>query len=226
VGAWLAGAALVHLAGIAWWWWHVGHGPYLDRFEVLSSNAWTLQLTFLVAARRDPLIRGRARLVLILAAVQLAAGLLAGPGAKALPPVMDSPWLTAHAIAYKFSMAAAVVALALALASPLRGGSDARRPLDEAQHRWSGYAFVTWTVGMLLGSIWGYHAFGVFWNWDAVELWALAGWAALGTYLHLLRFFRLSAAARAWLFMATFITLVGALYLAPLARAGFHVGSF
>jgi ABC-type transport system involved in cytochrome c biogenesis permease subunit len=229
----LGGAALLHLAGLAAWWAHVGHGPYLDRFEVLSSNAWTQLAVFLVAAWRAPALRDRARPVLLVVAAQLALGLWIGPGVKTLPPVMDSGWLTAHAIAYKVSLAAAVVALALALPM-LRGQSavtsaDAApvaAPVDDAQHRWTGQAFVFWTAGMLLGSVWGYHAFGRFWGWDAVELWALAGWAALGTYLHLLRFFRLPARLRAGLYLATFTTLLVALYLAPLARAGLHAGSF
>ncbi len=225
VGAALGGAALLHLAGLAAWWVHVGHGPYLDRFEVLSSNAWTQLAVFLVAAWRAPALRDRARPVLLVVAAQLALGLWIGPGFKTLPPVMDSGWLTAHALAYKLSLAAAVVALALALPM-LRGPGVAPSSADDPQHRWTGQAFVFWTAGMLLGSVWGYHAFGRFWGWDAVELWALAGWAALGTYLHLLRFFRLPARLRAGLYLATFATLVVALYLAPLARAGLHAGSF
>jgi ABC-type transport system involved in cytochrome c biogenesis permease subunit len=224
VGAWLGGAALVHLAGIAWWWVRVGHGPFIDRFEVLSSNAWALLAVFLVAAGLDPTLRDHARPVLATAAIQLAAALLVGPGARSLPPVMDSPWLTAHAVASKVALAAAVVALALALA--LWRGTGSTQALEEAQHRWSGYAFAAWTAGMLLGSVWGYHAFGVFWHWDTVELAALAGWAALGTYLHGLRLFRPPARARAALYLATFTVLVLSLYVAPMVRSGFHGGSF
>jgi ABC-type transport system involved in cytochrome c biogenesis permease subunit len=218
----LAGTALLHLGGLAVWWASVGHGPFLDRFEVLASNAWTLLVLFLVAAWLEPTLRGTARPVLALVALQLAAGLWIGPRVKTLPPVMDSPWLTAHAIAYKLALAAAVLALALGL-PPWRGTVPR---LQEAQHRWAGYAFVGWTAGMLLGSVWGDQAFGTFWNWDAVELWALAGWAALGSYLHALRFFRVGPRARAWLFLAAFSTLVVTLYVAPLSRQGFHAGSF
>src|SRR6185369_10909272 len=43
----IPGLAL-HGAGLVLWWRMVGHGPYIDRFEVLSSNAWILLAAFLL----------------------------------------------------------------------------------------------------------------------------------------------------------------------------------
>ena len=40
-------ALAVHGAAIAYWWYHVGHGPYMARHEVLSSNAWIMVVFFM-----------------------------------------------------------------------------------------------------------------------------------------------------------------------------------
>ena len=56
----LAAAGLVpHSVGLLLRWYQVGHGPYLNLYEVASSNTWIAVLIFLLAAIFYP----RARVV-------------------------------------------------------------------------------------------------------------------------------------------------------------------
>ena len=48
---------LVHAVGIVYWWNFVDHGPYMGRFEVLSSNAWLILLMFFVFKKFFPAIK-------------------------------------------------------------------------------------------------------------------------------------------------------------------------
>ena len=48
---------VVHGAALAYRWINTGHGPYMVRFEVLSSNAWVAVFMFLVFVKLFPRIR-------------------------------------------------------------------------------------------------------------------------------------------------------------------------
>jgi ABC-type transport system involved in cytochrome c biogenesis permease subunit len=221
-----AGAAALGLqsTGLALWWWQVGHGPWLDRFELFSANALLLQVGFLAARRRAPVLTAAAGPVAWLAVLLLGAAIWMGPAARPLPVIMDSPWLVAHALAFEGASVAVALALGLALAllrPGAEGGAD-HELLDHLQYRWAGLALALWTAGMVLGSTWGYHTFGVFWSWDPVEVWSLAAWMALGAALHLRRLFTLAPRRHARLFLVVAALLLFALYVAPLLRGSMH----
>jgi ABC-type transport system involved in cytochrome c biogenesis permease subunit len=95
---------------------------------------------------------------------------------------------------------------------------------DFYTYKSAGAAFCFWTVGMLLGSIWGYHSFGRFWGWDPVEVWAVVTWCVFGIYLHLIRFYGLKRETAAWIYIAAFIISVFTLYLTPLTAGSLHSG--
>ena len=48
---------IFHGAAIFLWWRLVGHGPYMARYEVLSSMSWVLLVFFLLFCRWYPKLR-------------------------------------------------------------------------------------------------------------------------------------------------------------------------
>jgi len=60
---------------------------------------------------------------------------------------------------------------------------DAKR-LDEVVYKVIIVGFPLISIGIVLGGMWAYDAWGRFWGWDPKETWALITWAVYGTYLH------------------------------------------
>jgi ABC-type transport system involved in cytochrome c biogenesis permease subunit len=220
-----SGAAL-HAAGLAFWWHAVGHGPYMTPFEVLSSNAWCVAAGQLVLVWREPRLSRLDAVVYpavaLLVAVALAAGLHAAP----LPVVMRSGWLVLHATSYKLAFAASVLATAASLFRAWQGRAGADDVIDERAHRWLGWTFVFWTIGMLLGSAWGFDVHGEFWTWDPVEIWSLGTWGLLGIALHVHRFYAPGARVQAALDCACFAVAAFTLFGSPYLGGSMHTGFF
>src|SRR5689334_9587197 len=86
----------LHGAGLIIWWRMVGHGPYMDRFEVLSSNAWVLLLAFLLFSVPFPRLKAVGIVVLPATFFLVALGLFFNPEMKTLPPTFRSVWLVLH----------------------------------------------------------------------------------------------------------------------------------
>jgi ABC-type transport system involved in cytochrome c biogenesis permease subunit len=230
--AWLG--VLLHAAGLAAWWRMVGHGPYVDRFEVLSSYAWVLVVGFALFARLFPGIRAAAMVVYPAAFSMVALGLFARPEIKQLPPTFRGIWLVLHIVFYDIAFCALVVALAFSVFFMLRarGRLAWLRALPELPaidlhaHRFAGFGFVFWAIGMLAGSIWAYQSWNIFWNWDPVQTWSLLAWVLFGIYLHLRRFFGWQGERAARLFVACFLVVLFSLFVAPILEDSIHSGYF
>lgn len=228
------GGAVVHGAGLALWWRIVGHGPYVDRFEVLSADAWVLVVGFGVFAIFYPRIRAAAIVVFPIAFSMIAGGIFARPEIRDLPPTFRGIWLVLHIGFYKIALSALVVALAFSIFYVLkaRGRLGRFRSLPEPAaidlyaYRFAGFGFVFWAIGMLAGSIWAYQSWNIFWNWDPVQTWSLIAWVLFGIYLHLRRFFGWRGERAAWLFVACFAAALISLFVTPVIESSIHAGYF
>jgi cytochrome c-type biogenesis protein CcsB len=60
---------------------------------------------------------------------------------------------------------------------------DAKR-LDDVVYKVIIVGFPLISIGIVLGGMWAYDAWGRFWGWDPKETWALITWAIYGIYLH------------------------------------------
>jgi ABC-type transport system involved in cytochrome c biogenesis permease subunit len=220
-----------HGIGILLWWRAVGHGPYLNRFEVLSVYAWALLAFYAVAQRKFPRIKPMRVLVFPAAFFMVAIGLLLRPEMKYLTPVTRGVWLVIHVVFYQITLAALIIALGFSVyllvlikrksPSPPRG-SLSLDEVDRMAYRFTGFCFVFWAFGMLSGSIWAYQSWNIFWNWDPVQTWSLITWLAFGVYLHLRRFFGWRGQRAAWLFIGCFLLAVTSLFLTPLFEKSIH----
>jgi ABC-type transport system involved in cytochrome c biogenesis permease subunit len=226
---------LFHGAGIIIWWRMVGHGPYIDRFEVLSSNAWILLAAFLLFTVPYPRLKAAGIVVLPATFILVALGLFFSPEIKTLPPTFRSVWLVLHIIFYKIAFSAIIIAFAFSLfyllirrnrLARLARVLPALPGIDIYAYRFAGFGFTFWAIGMLAGSIWAYQSWGSFWNWDPVQTWSLVTWGVFGIYLHLRRFFAWQGERAAWLFIVCFALTLISLFLTPLFESSIHAEYF
>ncbi|HET9597443.1 MAG TPA: cytochrome c biogenesis protein CcsA [Anaeromyxobacteraceae bacterium] len=227
---------LPHGAAIVLRWIAVGHGPYMLRYEVLSSNAWVAIAVLLLVLWRRPTWTALAVVVMPLAILSVALGLFSNPEARELPPTLRSIWLMFHIIFAKISAAAFLISLASAVLLLLRqrrkvpAWIEARAPstpaLDAIVIRAAGFGFIFWTVTIAAGAIWGNQAWGRYWGWDPIETWALVSWLVYGTFLHVRLFFKTGPKATAWLSVASFTMFILALLILPFFIASLHSSYF
>jgi ABC-type transport system involved in cytochrome c biogenesis permease subunit len=226
---------IAHGAGILVWWNAVGHGPYLNRFEVLSANAWVLVAAYLLFHSKYPRIKPVRVFIFPAAFFQLAIGLFLRPEMRYLPPTFRSVWLVIHIILYKIAFAALVIAFAFSVSLIIPARKKTGRTMlfslspdevDLMAYRFSGFGFVFWAFGMLAGSIWAYQSWNIFWNWDPVQTWSLITWLAFGLYLHVRRFFGWRRKKAAWLFVVCFLLAVSSLFLTPFLESSIHAEYF
>lgn len=225
---------LLHGAGLLVWWRVVGHGPYMDHFEVLSSNAWIVVTGFLLACRLSPRLKVASIVVYPAAFLMIAAGLFFRPEIKMLPPTFRSIWLILHILFYKIAFASLIIALAFSIFYLLRARGRMQRftrlpdlaGIDLIAYRFTGFGFAFWAIGMLAGSIWAYQSWSIFWNWDPVQTWSLVTWVVFGLYLHLRRFFGWHGEKAAWLFVFCFALTLISLFITPLFESSIHAEYF
>ena len=224
----------IHTAAIGLWWNVVGHGPYIERFEVLTSNAWILVVFFLIIARFVQQVRPAGLLVFPTVVFMVALAVFLKPETKDLPPTFRSFWLILHITIYKIAFAALVIALVFSIFYLLRSRGRLASVaalsdlsvIDLRAYRFAGFGFALWASGMLAGSIWAYQSWNVFWNWDPVQTWSLITWVMFGIYLHMRRFFGMKGERAAWLFVLCFILALVSLFLTPLFESSIHAEYF
>jgi cytochrome c-type biogenesis protein CcsB len=233
----LAGVGLApHAVAIVLRWVAVGHGPYMLKYEVLSSNAWVAIAVLLVVLLRRPAWSALAVVVMPLAILSVAMGLFSNPESRDLPPTLRSIWLMFHIIFAKISAAAFLLSLGSAVLLLLHERKrvpewiEKRTPsgpaLDALIIRSAGFGFIFWTVTIAAGAIWGNQAWGRYWGWDPIETWALVSWLTYGTFLHVRFFFKTGPKATAWLSVASFTIFILALLILPFFISSLHSSYF
>ncbi|MBI2887237.1 MAG: cytochrome c biogenesis protein CcsA [Chloroflexi bacterium] len=234
---WLvAGTLAPHGAAILLRWAAVGHGPYINRYEVLSSDVWVGLALFLAFQLRFPRLRIIGAAILPVAVLLMGYGALSTDTVESLPPSLRSYWLVIHVSFAKLALGTLLISFGVSAAYLLKARAQAgetpspfylRLPglarLDELAYRFTGLAFVSMAVMILSGSIWAHEAWGNYWSWDAIETWSLATWLLYGMNLHLRTTFRWAGGRAAWLGIAslvfTLLAFKGLAYIVP----GAHV---
>lgn len=235
-GRWTAALGLVpHAVAIGVRWVAIGHGPYMLRYEVLSSDAF-IAIAFLLAFLwRRPRWDALAVVVMPIAILAIALGLFSNAEIRYLPPTLRSIWLGFHitfaklaGAAFLLSVASSVLLLTGARAWP--GNWTERIPdpgvLDTYTVRFIGFGFVFWTVTIAAGSIWANQSWGRYWGWDLIETWSLITWLVYGSFLHARLFFRLRARATAWAAIASFAIFILTLLVLPFLMPSLHSAYF
>lgn len=230
-----AGGLLPHLAALVARYIAVGHGPYMLKYEVLSSNAWIAVVMLLLFLWRKPAWASLALIVLPVSILMLGFGLFTHPEMRNLPPTLRSMWLVFHVLFNKLAVGAFVLSLgaAICLLRKLNGKSSRfldRLPESDALEaytiRFIGFGFVFWTTTIGAGAIWANQSWGRYWGWDPIETWSLVTWLCYAILLHARLFFRLKARATAWGTITCFVASILTVLIFPFVFPSLHSAYF
>ena len=236
-GAWWVTAAGLapHTAGLGLRYLHVGHGPYMLKYEVLSSNAWIALAMLLLFMWRKPNWAPVALVALPAAILMMGFGLFTNPEARSLPPTLRSMWLIFHVLFNKLAVGAFILALAAAIVLLRKLNGRSGRWLDRLPGaevveaytvRFVGFGFIFWTTTIGAGAIWANQSWGRYWGWDPIETWSLVTWLCYGTLIHARLFFKLNPRATAWGTLACFVVSVLTILIFPFVFPSLHSAYF
>ena len=233
---WVTAAGLLpHTAALAVRYQAVGHGPYMLKYEVLSSNAWIAIVMLLLFVWRRPAWAPLALVALPASILMVGFGLFTNPEARQLPASLRSMWLVFHVLFNKLAVGAFVLSLASAIALLRKSRGASGRWLDRLPGpavieaytiRFVGFGFVFWTTTIGAGAIWANQAWGRYWGWDPIETWSLVTWLSYAILLHARLFFRLKGTATAWGTIACFVLSVLTVLIFPFVFPSLHSAYF
>lgn len=212
-------------------WIEQGHGPYMSRYEVLSSDAWIAVVLFLFFAWKWERIRPAGMIVLPLSFLMIALGLLTNPGMHNLPPSLRSIWLILHVSFAKLAAGSFFISLGVAILYLLKGRDPSkllygRLPsldiLDEYSYKFAGFGFIFWTINIVAGAIWADQSWGRYWGWDPIETWSLVTWLMYGMFAHLRVFWKLRGKKSAFVLIGCFIMSVFTIFALPFLANSLH----
>lgn len=123
---------------------------------------------------------------------------VASPEISGLVPALQSYWINIHPMVLMTAYAAFGNAFGVGLALLIQEQQiKSRKPsqlcyrlpsieeLDDLNYKIIVLAFPTLTVGIIMGGIWAYNAWGRFWGWDPKETWAFITALVYAGYLHM-----------------------------------------
>lgn len=172
--------------------------PINSFFGALSYLSMAVAIVFFVVEREHRLgILGA--FVLPWTVVGLGAAVIyADPAIAGLVPALQSYWINIHPMVLMTAYAAFANAFGVGLALLIQDWQiKSRRPselcyrlpsieeLDALNYRIIVAAFPVLTVGILMGGVWAYSAWGRFWGWDPKETWAFITAMIYAGYLHM-----------------------------------------
>lgn len=234
-GMFFALAGLVpHSIALGIRWNMAGHGPYMAKYEVLSSNAWVVILMFLLVGWKIPKLRAAGVIVVPLSFLMMTFGLFTNPELKKLPPALSGIWLIIHILFNKLAVGAILISLGSAVLYLLKKKNRDREfyrklpsleVLDAYSYKFIAFGFIFWSITVVAGSIWANQAWGRYWGWDPIETWSLITWLLYGLFLHLRHFFKLRGVKSVWMLIACFIVSVITIFFIPFIIETLH-GSY
>lgn len=206
--------------------------PWSNWFESFSFFGAVIALVFFLLQWRSPMpILGV--FVMPVAWAMVTVAFFSDQSLHQLLPALHSYWMaihvpvmfTAYAIfANAFGVGLAYLVQERQLKSKKPSELAYRLPsleqLDTRIYQLILIAFPPLTLGIFLGGVWAYSAWGRFWGWDPKETWALITWFVYVIYLHLRLFAGWRGRKTAYLSLGGFVvvlfTYMGVNYLSEL----------
>lgn len=233
---WVTAVGLLpHSVALLVRWNVVGHGPYMMKYEVLSSNAWIAIVLMLVFVWRKPNWAPLALVVIPVSILMMGFGLFSNPEARDLPPSLRSIWLVFHVLFNKLAVGAFLLSFASAVVLLRKISGASGRLLDRLPSadvmeaytfRLIGFGFIFWSTTIVAGAIWANQSWGRYWGWDPIETWSLVTWLCYGILIHARLFFRLKPAVTAWGTVACFVVAVLTVLIFPFLIPSLHSAYF
>lgn len=226
---------LPHSTALTMRWFAIGHGPYMLKYEVLSSNAWVVIAMLLIFVWRRREWATLALVALPVAILMMGIGLFSNPEARNLPPSLRSLWLVFHVLFNKLAVGAFTLSLASAIIMlrKMNGASSTfldRLPkpsvLELYTIRFVGFGFIFWTTTIGAGAIWANQSWGRYWGWDPIEVWSLVTWLCYALLLHARLFLKLQGRGTAWGTITCFVMSVLTVFVFPFLIPSLHSAYF
>lgn len=229
-GAGLACAGIApHAAAIAMRWLEVGHGPYVTRYEVFSSDALIAVVLFIVARFYYPKTKPAGVVVMSAAFLMMGYGALSLDTRAPVPITFKSWWLVIHIFFGKLVTGSMLIAGALSyffLVKERRPETLTRLPaadtMEDLSYRFFALGFFNLGLMIVAGSIWANSAWGRYWGWDPIETWSLISWLAFGAILHLRRLHGWRGGRMAWLTIIALLLSVFTVFLITVLKPSIH----
>ena len=172
-----------------------GHLPVNSVYEFLLSFAFALiafNLFWQLKVKLYPI----SVFLLGVAIVLLGISFYQADTATPLLPALQSNWRVSHVMTAILSYAAFALAFALGIFYLLTMREKKGKSLTEAKKERGDFieklmynavvvGFIFLTLLIITGAMWAEEAWGVWWNWDPKETWALITWIIYAIYLHL-----------------------------------------
>ncbi|MBX9634886.1 MAG: cytochrome c biogenesis protein CcsA [Magnetospirillum sp.] len=225
-------ALAVHGAAIVLRWQRLDHGPYVNLFEVLSSNVWSLHAALLLIVWALPRLRPIMAATLPVLQVLVLWLLTVDATDAPMPVTYQTVWLPVHVWVGKVFLGIVVAALGGAIVVLLRCLTGralfprlpASSALEEVMFRLVLLAFVFECMMLVAGAAWAQDAWGRYWAWDPLETWAFLTWMAVAGFLHVRVTFRprpeVSALAVVIIFIIAFATFFGMPFISTAPHKG------
>lgn len=171
-----------HTVNIAIRWDRVGHGPFINLYEILSSNIWSLMCALVLFLLLAPGYRYVARWIMPLIILLILWLALTPAKDTFLPPTYNTVWLYFHVLSGKVFLGLLMLATGLAL-SVYRRAQQA--VIDSTvSYLLLAFAFLFESLMLIFGAIWAQDAWGRYWAWDPLETWAFLTWLCVAFVLH------------------------------------------
>ena len=233
VQAFISTGVLLLAIAIAARWVRIGHGPWINLFELLMSQLWSLGLIFALLYWRLPGLRPSAVIVLPVMWILGSWVLMLEPSASHFPATYYNTWKWVHVGLGKIFLALLLAGVGLGgvliLRRTRRGQTWFRAMptdvvIDKLAWRLMMLALVFDSLMLIAGAVWAQDAWGRYWAWDTLETSAFLTWLFLAIGLHV----RLSYKVPPWvsgaiiigIFAMAFSTYFGTPYLSPAAHKG------
>ncbi len=213
-------------------WERLGHGPFVNLFELLVSQLFSLGLIYGLIYWRVPPLRPSAAVVMPLIWILGTWVLMLEPKDSVFPPTYSNDWLWAHVGFGKVFLTFCLVAAGLAGAILLRAiplfrnlfSNMSDEVLDHMAWRFMMLALVFDSLMLIAGAVWAQDAWGRYWSWDPLETSAFMTWLSIGAGIHARLTYNIPIKIGALVVLAVFglafVTYFGTPYFSEAAHKG------
>ncbi|WP_418790414.1 cytochrome c biogenesis protein CcsA [Phosphitispora sp. TUW77] len=212
---------LFHTAALGVRWAAVGHGPFMKKYEILSSYVLIAMYMYLLVIKKRPGLRAAGIFVMPVSLIIMGLALTSSSAAVEMPESFNYVWIVLHVLFAQASYGAGLIGAGLSLLYLMKEKAQNKgtatgwyqnlpslEKMDKLSYRFHGFAFMAIGVMTASGAVWANYAWGRYWGWDPVENWSLISWLLYGIYLHLRRIHGWAGKRAAWFSFAAFLVLL------------------
>lgn len=220
-------ALVIHSYSIGIRWVRIEHGPFMNMYEILTSNVWSTSVgvaLFFIFFRQLSVVLRYVVPVLFIMMLWL---ITSTPRETFLPQTYNTIWLYFHVFSGKIFFTLLILSTGLACHSLLlkfrHAANDEIKIYTGYAYKFLAIAFLFETFMLIFGSIWAQDAWGRYWSWDPLETWAFLTWLGVAFALHL----QVNASKGSlflWMILVSFVLAFLTFYGVPFISTAPHKG--